>query len=151
MHKRINGKMYDTEKAKLVGHYDNGYPVNDNRYTEFWIYKKRTGEYFLYGESNAGGDFAEFNPSAGAYESGYGFRPLSLIDAKHLIEKQQDKFDNSDVDVYEQEFGKLNTATDVKITKTYSLKKTNAEKLERLAQEQGVSRSEMLDRLIENE
>ena len=46
--KVINGKMYNTLTAKLLASYDNGLSYTDFDYHSSDLYRKRTGEYFLY-------------------------------------------------------------------------------------------------------
>ena len=53
MKKIINGKLYDTEKAKELGHWANMGDRRDSRQVEETLYRKRTGEYFLHGEGGA--------------------------------------------------------------------------------------------------
>lgn len=48
MKKIINGKAYNTETAKELGSYWNGYPHGDFSYVCETLYVKRTGEYFLH-------------------------------------------------------------------------------------------------------
>ena len=50
MKKIIYGKLYDTEKAKEIGHWANMGNRRDFRQMEETLYRKRTGEYFLHGE-----------------------------------------------------------------------------------------------------
>lgn len=49
MKKIIRGLMYNTETAKEMGWWSNGYSCNDFSYEEEHLYKKRTGEFFIYG------------------------------------------------------------------------------------------------------
>lgn len=53
MKKIINGKKYDTETATRVGYWDSDYSRNDFNWYEEILFRKRTGEYFLYGNGNA--------------------------------------------------------------------------------------------------
>lgn len=48
MVKIINGKKYSTETAECVGHCDNGWDVEDDAYFSEDLYRKKTGEFFLY-------------------------------------------------------------------------------------------------------
>lgn len=48
MHKRIDGKRYDTETAKRLAYWDNDKAYNDLFYYAETLYVKRTGEYFLH-------------------------------------------------------------------------------------------------------
>ena len=50
MKKIINGRVYDTEKAKELGTYANYGSWNDFSHLEETLYRKKTGEYFLFGE-----------------------------------------------------------------------------------------------------
>lgn len=58
MKKIINGKMYNTETAKCLSEWSNGH-YGDLTYVEETLYRKRTGEYFLYALSGAAGKYAE--------------------------------------------------------------------------------------------
>lgn len=53
MKKIINGRKYDTETAKEIGCWSNGYPCGNFNWCQETLYKKKTGEYFLYGEGGA--------------------------------------------------------------------------------------------------
>ena len=46
MKKYINGKVYDTETAQLIGTYANGGNWRDFSHYEETLYRKRTGEFF---------------------------------------------------------------------------------------------------------
>ena len=50
MKKIINGKVYDTEKAKQVAYYSSAGSWRDFQHYEETLYLKKTGEYFLFGE-----------------------------------------------------------------------------------------------------
>ena len=58
MKKIINGKMYNTETAKCLSEWCNGH-YGDLTYVEETLYRKRTGEYFLYGLSGAADKIAD--------------------------------------------------------------------------------------------
>lgn len=44
--KIINGKLYNTETATLVGRWWNKYSIHDFKYCEESLYRKKTGEFF---------------------------------------------------------------------------------------------------------
>lgn len=48
MKKNIKRKLYDTNSAKLIGEWNNKLPVDDLQYNKEVLYRKQTGEYFLY-------------------------------------------------------------------------------------------------------
>jgi hypothetical protein len=99
MKKIINGKRYDTETATLIGSARYGYPSD----FEYWaedLYRKKTGEFFLYGE---GGPMSRYSRSTGQNEwsGGKEIRPLSLKEAQEWAEKYLD------ADKYEEVFGRI--------------------------------------------
>ena len=53
MKKIINGKMYNTETACLMGEHSNCYGPNDFRCCSEQLYQKRTKEFFMYGSGGA--------------------------------------------------------------------------------------------------
>ena len=88
--------MYDTETAKKLAEYRHNY--DDAAYTEI-LYKKRTGEYFIYGEGDAG-----------AYSSGEDIKPLTYKQAQKWFEKANNDDDSLAPDkVYNREFSKTLT------------------------------------------
>lgn len=100
MKKIINGKMYNTGTAKEIARWENCYPSCDFRYCEETLYKKKTGEYFLYG---MGGALSKYARSCGSNGSSGGseFVPLSENEAKEWMEH------NADADDYVTEFGEV--------------------------------------------
>lgn len=100
MKKVINGKMYNTETAKAVGYYDNNLPRNDLGYCEETLYKKKTGEFFLYG---IGGPASKYSkPVIDLNWSGSeSIIPLSNEEAKKWAET------NLDTNKYEKIFGEV--------------------------------------------
>ena len=97
MKKIINGRKYDTETAKCVGSWDNGYGCNDFSHVEESLYRKKTGEFFLYGEGGAMTQYAESDGDA--YCGGAEIIPLTEKKAKEWAEN------HLDADDYESIFG----------------------------------------------
>ena len=62
MKKIINGRLYDTETAKLIGGWSNGFSSSDFHYCTEDIYQKKNGEYFLHG---SGGAMSRYGKSYG--------------------------------------------------------------------------------------
>lgn len=98
MRKIINGKAYDTNTAKLLTVWDNNLSPSDFGYTTEGLFIKRTGEYFLHGESNASGKYARL--SYGMYGHGEGITPLTKEEAMAWVESRAN-------DEYENIFGKV--------------------------------------------
>ena len=59
MKKIINGKLYDTDTAKEMGTGCASCSPRDFHYYSETLYRKRTGEYFLYGEGGPASRYAE--------------------------------------------------------------------------------------------
>lgn len=95
MRKIINGKKYDSESAQECGFWENGENGFDH-YREV-LYKKRIGEFFLYG---TGGCRTKYGESHGGWlTSGERITPLTETEAKKWSEIHLDG------DRYEQTFG----------------------------------------------
>lgn len=99
MNKVINGRMYNTETAKEVASYSNGYNYNDFNYYSEELYKKKTGEFFLYGYGNANSKYAESNGNM--RDSGSEIIPLDIGDVKKWVEE------HADGDTYVELFGEV--------------------------------------------
>ncbi len=99
MKKIINGKRYDTDTATLMGSAGYRYP-SDLGYWEEKLYRKKTGEFFLYGE---GGALSKYSRSFGQNEwsGGDEIRPLSPKEAQEWAENYLD------ADEYEAIFGEI--------------------------------------------
>lgn len=138
--------MYDTETAKKLGEYYHGY--DDAAYKEI-LYKKRTGEYFLYGEGGPASKWAQpIEGDAGAYSGGEDIIPLTYDEARSWFKKAiHDDPDHAADEVYNHEFGKPKK-NEPKEQTSISLSRTAKRKLERMALKQGVSQSEIIENWI---
>lgn len=86
MKKIINGKKYNTETAKELGYWENEYSISDFRYCTETLYKKRTGEFFLYGEGGAMTGYAK-RCEDDSWCGGEDITPLTLEGAKKWAER----------------------------------------------------------------
>jgi len=99
MRKIINNRIYDTDKAHLVGEYDNGSLPTDSEYIAEALYRKKTGEYFLHGE---GGPRTMYACTRGSrWSSGERIMPYDYDAAMEWAQE------HLSVDAYEQEFGEV--------------------------------------------
>lgn len=99
MKKIISGKKYDTDTAKCLTSYETGGACcNDIHYLNEVLYRKITGEYFLFGE---GGAYSPYGVPAvgGGCVAGEAIRPLSVAEAKAWAEMHMS------ADAYETTFG----------------------------------------------
>lgn len=91
MKKIIGGKRYDTETAEMVGECNNGYGRTDFNFFEEELYKKKTGEFFLYG---SGGPLSKYARAVGNMRYGdEKIVPLTLNEAKEWAERYLDADD----------------------------------------------------------
>lgn len=142
MKKVIRGRLYDTEKAVLVGEfYDEAMPGDDLAYYREELYRKRTGEYFLYGTGNAGSKYSVWhgNTASGSEK----IIPLTYQQAQEWAEE------NLPPEEYEKEFG-FPERNDDKIIMSFNLKIGNIEKLKVISSKQDKPMSSIIDELIEN-
>ena len=84
MKKIINRKLYNTETAKKLAEFCNDCTWSEFRYLEESLYRKRTGEYFLYG---SGGPLTGYAKKLeNGYRSGSAIRPLTENEAREWAE-----------------------------------------------------------------
>ena len=142
MKKVIRGRLYDTEKAVLVGEfYDKAMPEEDLSFYREELYRKRTGEYFLYGRGNAGSKYSVWRGSTASGTEK--IIPLSYQQARQWAEE------NLSPEEYEKEFG-FPERNDDKTIMSFNLKIGNIEKLKVISAKQDKPMSSIIDELIEN-
>lgn len=134
MKKIINGLRYDTETAEHLGSDWYSSPGDLNYWGED-LYRKKTGEFFLYGE---GGAMSRYSKPSGtnSWSGSERIMPMTYQEAQAWAEKHLDGGD------YEKIFGEVEedgTIEQIGIQVTKSL----AEKLRRRAAQEGKSFSEV--------
>ena len=100
MKKIINGRVYDTEKAKELGTYANYGSWSDFSHLEETLYRKKTGEYFLFGEGGAATKYAEAE-GQNSWSGGRRIMPMTYDEAREWAEK------HLEADEYEAIFGEI--------------------------------------------
>ena len=142
MKKIINGKVYDTTTAKKLGKFSSYGSWNDFNHYEEELYRKKTGEYFLYGE---GGPMTRYAVSSGgnSWTGGEKIIPLTFSDAKAWAEEALD------ANEYEAIFGAV-VEDETKRVVAYSISVTAIEKLKRAVSETGKTASDIIEELITN-
>lgn len=140
MKKIINGKLYNTDTAKELATYESG-AVSDNSHYIEMLYRKRTGEYFLYGEGGPASRYAEQAYGDNAFTSGEGIVPLTLNGAEKWAEK------NLEADEYESIFGAVGEGSqkDIHIQIDGKL----GQKLEAKVAESGLSQKDIITQALE--
>lgn len=140
MKKIINGKRYDTDTAKEVGYAEAKCLPSDLDWWQETLYRKNTGEFFLYGEGNARTRYAK-ESGVNNWRAGCRIMPLSVDEAKEWAENQLT------ADEYEKIFGEIAESTERK-TVSFSLSETVIEQIARLAAEKQISKSEVIELLV---
>lgn len=151
MKKIIRGLYYDTDTAKkLAGYYPLPYDTTDFRHYSEELYKKRTGEYFIYGE---GGPMSPYAKYAGQnnVEGGEEIKPLSFSEAKEWYKKAMaDDTKFAPEDTYKKEFETF-VQVGPKAHMSISLSRRAKKKLQIMAQQQHKSLSDVVESLIMSE
>ena len=89
MQKVIKRKLYDTDTAEEIGFYRNSCDESDFSFYKECLYRKKTGEFFLYGYGNDLSKYglAEVNGIEGSVEV---IIPFTDEEAKDWIERYSD-------------------------------------------------------------
>lgn len=136
MKKIINGKLYDTDTAKEIGSRFHGEGVRDFRHYSETLYRKRTGEYFMYGE---GGPMSRYAETIGQnqWSGGEKIIPLDYKAATKWAEE------NMDADDYQAEFGQVSEDGE-RVTLSISVDAAVADRIRKAAAEAGTSVSSLI-------
>lgn len=140
MIKIINGKKYDTSTAEKVGEWDNGYSISDFHCCAETLYRKRTGEFFLYGRGHALSKYAGHSGNMSGW--GESIIPLTEDKAKKWAEEKLSG------EEYVEIFGDPEAA-DERSALNLSLSKSAISVLKRKALENNMSVSAYLEKLVE--
>lgn len=140
MKKIIGGKVYDTKAAKEMGTYANYGSWRDFNHLEETLYKKKTGEFFLYGEGGPATRYAE-PEGQNSWSGGSRIMPMTYDEAREWAEK------HLDADEYEEIFGTIEESDD-KIQVAIYVNSAKWEAAKREAQKRGVGISDYIDSLL---
>lgn len=140
MKRIINGKRYDTDTATELGFDSNQGDWRDFSHWCETLYRKRTGEFFLYGE---GGPRTRYAQSCGddGWTSGSKIIPLTWEEARKWAEE------HLSVDEYEEIFGPV-SESDEKEVFSLSLTKGALETARRAAAQMGMNLNAYIESLI---
>lgn len=139
MKKIINGKLYDTSTAHLVGSWDNNMGGTFDYVAES-LYRKRTGEFFLHGEGGARSRYAQL-AGENRWAGGEAIIPLRWEAARQWAEE------HLDADEYQAAFGEI-AEDDSRTVVTLSLATSSLEKAKRAASQKGMSLSAYIESLL---
>ena len=142
MKKIINGKRYDTDTAIQVAEWESGYP-NDFSYFCEQLYRKRTGEYFIFGHGNAASKYA-ISAGNNSWAGGSALIPLTYDSAREWGE------DHMDADEYEAEFGEVSEGDEGDVVISIRVSPAAKAALDRMAARTGRAKGDILTELLTN-
>ena len=95
MKKTINGKTYNTEKAKELASWGNGgRPRDFDAYSET-LYQMKDGSLFIYGVGGPDSKYAK--PVAGVWSGGKDITPVSKSEAIQLIKENANRSEQESI------------------------------------------------------
>ena len=140
MKKIISGRVYDTDTAKELGSWSNAGSWSDFHHMAETLYRKKTGEFFLFGE---GGPMTKYAVAVeqNSWRGGSRIMPMSFSEAREWAEE------HLDADEYEAIFGAV-SEDDSRVQVCYSLSAATVETIKRRATELGISASAYVESLV---
>ena len=142
MKKIIKGKLYDTTTAKELGWWENIQDVRNFSHFSETLYRKRTGEFFLYGKGGPSTKYSQ-RVDQNCWSGGEDIIPVSAENARSWAEERLD------ADDYEKIFGPV-SEDEEDILITFKASAAQDRKLADMAAERGTSKSELLRSLIDS-
>ena len=140
MKRIIDGRKYDTDTAEEVAEASHG-RKRDLDYYEETLYRKRTGEYFLYGYGHGASRYAK--QACGDFGPGSDIIPLTYEKAREWAERELP------VDEYESIFGEVSDGDEGEdVVLSVRVSPATRERLRRMAAESGRSQGSIVDDLV---
>lgn len=140
MKKIISGKVYDTSTAELLGTYSSPGSAADFSHFKESIFRKRTGEFFIFGEGGSASRYA-VQVEQNTWSGGFKIIPLTWDEARTWVESYLDS------ESYERIFGPV-SEDNSRVAVNLSLPASSVEKARRAASQSGMSLSAYIDFLI---
>ena len=141
MKKIIYNKVYDTDTAQKMGS-DNYGKCGDPDWWNEELYRKKTGEFFLYGEGGANSQYAK-RLYANNWAESANIIPLTYKRA------QEWAAEHLSANEYTKIFGKISKDDSI-VRKEFSLRADSVEKLKRAASQRGITMVTLIEELIKN-
>lgn len=142
MKKIINGALYNTDTAKLLGEWCSNYNPSDFSFCEEKLYRTKSGKYFLYG---SGGPMSKYSRSIGDnnWSGGEHIEPMSPAAAREWAEE------HLSADEYSEIFGEPDEAGDYREALSISVPAETKRKLEKMRENTGKSISQIIEEMVD--
>lgn len=138
MKKVIGGSLYNTDTAQELGHVEPaGYDSGDFNYFCESLYRTKSGKYFLHGEGHGNSRYGAWTGNTGGW--GEEIRPYTPEEARKWAEE------NLATDVYEEAFGEVVEASDIKAVLNISVSSEFKAMLVKMREESGKSISQIIE------
>jgi hypothetical protein len=132
----INGKRYDINRATILYNWNNRKLESDPDYLSESLYRKKTGEYFLYGIGGANTRYGVWEGVTG--RAGYKIMPLTPAEARLWVES------HATADEYAEIFSVSEKAP----MRFNSVSPEIRQKMERIREETGKTLTEIFEEAI---
>lgn len=140
MKKIIDGRKYDTSTATELATACHGTP-RDFAYFEETLFRKRSGEYFIYGFGHAASRYAQARPD-GDFGAGEAIRPVTYDQAVRWAEE------SLDADEYEELFGEVPEDDGGTVAVTLRISAAARDRLRRESERSGRTQSQIVEAAI---
>lgn len=139
MNKIINGRRFDTERAKPIAEWQNMADRSSFDYLTETLYRKKNGEYFLHGEGHGNTRYGEWHGNTGGW--GEKIMPMSPGDARMWAES------HLTADGYEEVFGDVEEGKATLFVN--GINNSTKQKLDLIREETGKSLVAIIEEMIE--
>ena len=140
MKKVMDGKLYNTESATLIGSFWNNLSITDFNYLKKELYRTKSGNYFLYCHGGANTAYAE--RVGYMMKDGETIHPMTFERARSWAEK------NLSTNDYLNHFDATDPDDDNSISASFLLSKQAINLLNNLQSTTGQNKSDIVDNLI---
>ncbi len=140
MKKIIEGRVYNTETAKLLGKYSYSNRTDINYFSEK-LYRTKSGAYFLYGEGGPASRYSK-QVEQNSWTGGEEIRAMSPQGARAWAEE------HLDADEYAEIFGEPEEAGDERVALNLTVSAVAKAKLEGMREDTGKSMSQIVEDMI---
>lgn len=140
MKKIIEGRVYNTETAKLLGEFSYSNSRDFNHFTEE-LYRTKSGAYFIHGEGGPASRYSK-QVEQNSWTGGQEIRAVSPQGARAWAEA------NLTADEYAEIFGEPEEAGDERVALNLTVSATTKAKLEKMREDTGKSMSQIVEDII---